>query len=92
MKITNLPNKEIFSLIGECADTLNIQCFIVGCWVRDYLLKRDTKDIDIVCDNKGIELAKLVAKKLKKKIVIYKNFGTALVNHIIKTQENHMLN
>ena len=81
MKITNLPNKEIFSLIGECADKLDIQCFIVGGWVRDYLLKRDTKDIDIVCDNKGIELAELVAKKLKRKIVIYKNFGTALVKN-----------
>ena len=81
MKIENLPNKEIFKLIGECADKLSIQCFIVGGWVRDYLLKRDTKDIDIVCNKKGIELAKLVAKKLKRKIVIYKNFGTALVKN-----------
>ena len=79
MTIKDLPNKEILSLIGDSADEINIQCFVVGGWVRNYFLKKETKDIDIVCDKKGIELAQLIAKKLKRKIVIYKNFGTALV-------------
>ena len=79
MTIKDLPNKEILSLIGDSADEINIQCFVVGGWVRNYFLKKETKDIDIVCDERGIELAQLIAKKLKRKIVIYKNFGTALV-------------
>ena len=79
MIIKKLPNKEILSLIGGSADEINIQCFVVGGWVRNYFLKKETKDIDIVCNEKGIELAQLIAKKLKRKIVVYKNFGTALV-------------
>ncbi len=79
MTIKDLPNKEILSLIGDSADEINIQCFVVGGWVRNYFLKKETKDIDIVCNEKGIELAQLIAKKLKRKIVIYKNFGTAVI-------------
>ena len=77
----NITNKKIFSLIGETADYLDIDCYVVGGYVRNYFLKKDTKDIDIVCNKKGIELAKLIAKKLNCKIVIYKNFGTALVKN-----------
>ena len=79
MIIKDLPNKEILTLIGDSANYLNIECFVVGGYVRNYFLKKTTKDIDIVCNKKGIELAELIAKKLNRKIVIYKNFGTALV-------------
>ena len=79
MIINNLPNKEILSLIGDSADSINIECFVVGGYVRNYFLNKKTKDIDIVCNKKGIELAQLIAKTLKRKIVVYKNFGTALV-------------
>ena len=43
MIIKDLPNKEILSLIGDSADEINIQCFVVGGWVRNYFLKKETK-------------------------------------------------
>jgi len=76
-------NNPLFKIIGECADTLNMNAFVIGGWVRDFLLKRDSKEIefDIVCDDDGIKLAKKVALELKvKNIHIYKNFGTAAIS------------
>jgi len=50
--------------------------------VRDCILKRDTKDIDVVSTGKGIELARAVASKLGGcKISVFKRFGTAMINH-----------
>ena len=75
---------DIFKTLSESSEELKIQTFVVGGWVRDSLLKRNLKygDIDIVCNEKAIELAKKIAKKLKiKEVIIYKNFGTALVKH-----------
>ena len=77
-------NHNIFYILSELSETLQIRTFLVGGFVRDCFLnkKHQFKDIDIVCDQKAIELAKLTAKKLKvKDIVIYKNFGTALVKY-----------
>jgi putative nucleotidyltransferase with HDIG domain len=74
----------IFKLIGEAADELGTDAYVIGGFVRDYFLKRDTpKDIDIVAIGSGIELAKKVASKLKGKpeISIFKNFGTAMIKH-----------
>tara|TARA_B100000674_G_C37922336_1_gene953888 strand:- start:482 stop:1921 length:1440 start_codon:yes stop_codon:yes gene_type:complete len=72
----------LFKIIGECGDSLNVETFVIGGWVRDSILKRNTKEIefDIVCEGNGILLAKKVAEKLKlKNIAIYKNFGTAAI-------------
>ena len=77
-------NNPLFKIIGECADTLNMHAFVIGGWVRDFLLKRNSKEIefDIVCDDDGIKLAKKVALELKvKNIHIYKNFGTAAITY-----------
>lgn len=74
----------IFKLIGEAADELGTDAYVIGGFVRDYFLKRGTpKDIDIVAIGSGIELAKKVASKLKGKpeISIFKNFGTAMIKH-----------
>ena len=62
-------NNPLFKIIGECADKLNMNAFVIGGWVRDFLLKRDSKEIefDIVCDDDGIKLAKKVALELKVK-------------------------
>ena len=83
-------NNPLFKIIGKCADELNMKAFVIGGWVRDFLLKRDSKDIefDIVCDDDGIRLAKKVAQVLKvKNIHIYKNFGTAAINYQGVTME-----
>tara|TARA_Y100000994_G_scaffold249161_1_gene259411 strand:- start:7190 stop:8626 length:1437 start_codon:yes stop_codon:yes gene_type:complete len=74
----------LFKIIGICADKLNVNAFVVGGWVRDFIMKRNSKEIefDIVCDDDGIKLAKTVAKELKiHNIHIYKTFGTAAINY-----------
>ncbi|PWL38283.1 tRNA nucleotidyltransferase [Flagellimonas aquimarina] len=74
----------IFKLIGETSQELGTDSYVIGGFVRDYLLKRGTpKDIDIVTIGSGIELAKKVASKLKGKpqVSIFKNFGTAMIKH-----------
>jgi poly(A) polymerase len=71
----------IFKIISECAGEMNIPVYVIGGWVRDLLLNRPCKDIDIVAIGSGIDLAERVAKKLGNKyhVNIYKNFGTAQI-------------
>ena len=71
----------VFKLISECSAEMNIQSFVIGGWVRDLLLKRPCKDIDIVAIGSGIDLAKQVSKKLGKQfqVTVFKNFGTAQI-------------
>ncbi len=71
----------IFKIVSECADEMNIKAFVIGGWVRDLLLERPCKDIDIVAIGSGIELAERVAKKLGNQfhVTVFKNFGTAQI-------------
>lgn len=71
----------IFNIIAEAAEELNIDAYAIGGFVRDIVLERPCKDIDVVAIGSGIELAKLVAKKIgkKTKVTIFKNFGTAML-------------
>lgn len=71
----------IFSLIGEAADELGFEAYVIGGYVRDCILRRkEPKDIDIVAVGSGIVLAKKVAEKLGgKKVSVFKNFGTAQI-------------
>ncbi|MES2396470.1 MAG: HD domain-containing protein [Bacteroidota bacterium] len=71
----------IFKIISECASEMNIPAYVIGGWVRDLLLNRPSKDIDIVAIGSGIDLAQKVAKKLGNKyhVNVYKNFGTAQI-------------
>lgn len=72
----------IFSTISDAAKELSLDSYVIGGFVRDYLLQKGTpKDIDIVAIGSGIELAKLVAKKLpgSSEVSIFKNFGTAMI-------------
>ena len=75
-------NNPVFSTISDAAKELSLDSYVIGGFVRDYLLQRGTpKDIDIVAIGSGIELAKLVAKKLpgSSEVSIFKNFGTAMI-------------
>lgn len=77
-------DKKIFKLIGEAADELQMETYVVGGYVRDKLLRRnkESKDIDFVAVGSGITLAKKVAEKLgRSKISVFKNFGTAQVKY-----------
>jgi poly(A) polymerase len=78
----HLKNK-IFKIIGETADEINRECYVIGGFVRDIFLKRPSKDIDIVTVGSGIELAEAIAKRLGKgaHLSVFKNFGTAQIKY-----------
>ncbi len=71
----------VFKIIGQCADEMGVDAYVIGGWVRDLILHRPCKDIDIVAIGSGIELAERVAKELggKYHVAVYKNFGTAQI-------------
>lgn len=74
-------NNKVFKVVGEAADALGIEAYVVGGYVRDLFLKRHSKDIDFVTVGSGIELAREVAQRLGKRARCnyFKNFGTAQV-------------
>jgi len=74
----------IFQIISKSAKELNVDSYVIGGFVRDFILKRGKhKDIDIVAIGSGIELAKQVAKNLpnKPKVQVFKTYGTAMLRH-----------
>ncbi len=80
----NALNNPIFKIISQAAQELCIDCYVIGGFVRDYFLDRNSpKDIDVVAIGSGIELAEKVASKLKGKpqVSVFKNFGTAMIRN-----------
>jgi len=75
--------RKIFELIRMTADELDYPTYVVGGYVRDRLLARPSKDMDIVCVGNGIELAENLASRLRPipRIVVYRRFGTAMIKH-----------
>lgn len=73
-------DNEIFGIVAEQARALNVRAFVIGGYVRDCLLGRLSKDIDIVVEGSGIELAEAVGKVLHSRVSVFKNFGTAMIN------------
>lgn len=71
----------VFKQVGDVADSLGRQCFVVGGYVRDIFLNRQSKDIDFVSVGSGIEIAEAVAASSEKKafLSVFRNFGTAQV-------------
>jgi hypothetical protein len=57
-----LLDQEIFHQIGDCADELGVECYVVGGYLRDLFLERPSKDTDVVVVGSGIEVAKLLKK------------------------------
>lgn len=76
-------NTPLFHSVGDVADELGRECFIVGGYVRDLFLNRHSKDIDFVTVGSGIEVAKALSIKLGKgaHLSIFQNFGTAQVKY-----------
>jgi putative nucleotidyltransferase with HDIG domain len=79
MKTLELGNNPVFSAVSKAGQDLGVKTFVIGGYVRDLLLQRPCKDLDIVCAGSGIALAEQVAKLLdrKGKVNVFKNFGTA---------------
>ena len=80
-QLTKLLSADVFHIIGNVADELGLETYVVGGYVRDLFLERPSKDIDVVCVGSGIELAKAVAKRIGRKahLSVFRNFGTAQV-------------
>jgi poly(A) polymerase len=79
MNTPKLPDHRIFTVIAEVAAKLNVPAYVIGGFVRDLVLKRPSKDIDVVCVGNGIALAEAVSRALpgKPRVTVFKNFGTA---------------
>jgi len=71
----------VFKLLANIADKNQIEAYVIGGFVRDLLLERPSKDIDIVVLGNGIEFAELAAKQLNAKVSVFKNFGTAMLRY-----------
>lgn len=82
MNLSENINNRFFRLIAECNREMGYQTYVIGGYVRDILLKRESHDIDIVTVGSGIALAKKVASKIngKKEVKFYGHFGTAMIN------------
>lgn len=84
MNLSEHIQDPIFTRVGQIADDLGFECYVIGGFVRDILLNRqkETKDIDIVVVGSGIEMAEAVAKSFPKgaaHLSVFKNFGTAQI-------------
>ncbi|EKY02994.1 HDIG domain protein [Hoylesella saccharolytica F0055] len=81
--LARLLNKDIFHRISSAADSLNLECYVVGGYVRDLFLERTSPDIDIVVVGSGIKVANALCKSLgpKARISVFRNFGTAQVKY-----------
>lgn len=73
--------QKIIQLVGNCADELQLDAYLVGGFVRDKLLQRTCKDLDFVCVGNGIAWAHKVAEKLNPQpaVSVFKTFGTAQI-------------
>ena len=72
-------NISIIDTISIEAELSGKEVYLVGGFVRDLILNRKNKDIDVMVVGNGIDFAKLISKKLNKKLQIFKNFGTAML-------------
>ncbi len=88
----NCTEKELYVLsrIAQAAAALQINCYVIGGFVRDKLLGRETNDIDIVCLGDGIELAHTTAElfDIVPQVNFFKNFGTAQIKIVFSEKEN----
>lgn len=82
-ELAQILDKDIFHLIGDAADELHLDCYVVGGYVRDIFLERPSNDIDVVVVGSGIKVADALRRKLGRKahISVFKNFGTAQVKY-----------
>lgn len=71
----------VFHVVGDVADAMGRECYVVGGYVRDILLERPSKDIDFVTVGSGIEVAESVAKALgpRTSLAVFRTYGTAQV-------------
>lgn len=74
-----LTSNPIFELIAREAHAQGVPAYVIGGYVRDLILKRPSKDIDVVCLGSGIALANAVGNQLGVQVSVFQNFGTAML-------------
>lgn len=79
----HLLGNKVFALVGAAAESIGTNAYVVGGYVRDLLLHRNSKDIDFVTEGSGIELAQAVAAALGQhtSMSVFRTYGTAQVKH-----------
>ncbi len=80
-EIAEALDRDIFHRISRAADSLGVECYVVGGYVRDLMLERPSADIDVVVVGSGIEVAQRLREGLGKgaHLSVFRNFGTAQV-------------
>lgn len=74
-------SEKIFHIISLTAKEKGVRAFVIGGYVRDCLLGRPSKDIDVVVEGSGIDLALAVGEKVHSTVSVFKNFGTAMLRY-----------
>lgn len=70
----------IFPIVSDTAEELGVRAFVIGGYVRDCFLGSESKDIDIVVEGSGIALAEAVAARVRSRVSVFRNFGTAMLH------------
>ena len=80
-ELAQILDNDIFHLISDVADDMQLECYLVGGYVRDIFLDQPSDDIDCVVVGSGIKIATELKKRLGRKayLSVFKNFGTAQV-------------
>ncbi|MBP3775519.1 MAG: HD domain-containing protein [Prevotella sp.] len=79
--LAKILDQDIFHQISSVADSIGVECYVVGGYVRDIFLERPSADIDVVVVGSGIEVASALKRKLGRRahLSVFRNFGTAQV-------------
>ncbi|MBP3766898.1 MAG: HD domain-containing protein [Prevotella sp.] len=80
-ELAEILDQDIFHQISQVADSLGVECYVVGGYVRDIFLERPSDDIDVVVVGSGISVAEELKRRLGRKahLSVFRNFGTAQV-------------
>ncbi len=72
----------VFKIISEISTLEGVESYVIGGYVRDLIMGRPSKDIDIVVAGSGIDMAKKVAKRMGGfRVTVFKSFGTAMFRY-----------
>ena len=72
---------KVFQIVSEVAASKSVRAFVIGGYVRDCFLGRPSKDIDIVVEGSGIEIAEAVGEMVHSNVSVFRNFGTAMLRY-----------
>ena len=92
--LAKILDQDVFHMIGDTADEMGVECYVVGGYVRDIFLERPSNDIDVVVVGSGIALAEAVKKRYGRRahLSVFKSFGTAQVKIPVSNEKSEMKN